>query len=635
MSMRMPCASGASRTSPRAVVTAIAVATIAVAASTALAMPDAWAGRDPHSFARPDQVAVTHLDLDLRVDFDARRLDGTATLTLDRRARDAREIVLDSRDLEIESVTLDGTQRAAHFTLGDAIPIFGRALTVRLEPATRTITVRYRTSPGAGALQWLDPAQTAGGTKPYLFTQSQAILARTWIPCQDTPGVRATYTARIRTRPDLMAVMSAGNPQARRADGVYDFEMKQPVPSYLLALAVGDLEFRPLGPRCGVYSEPSVVERAAWEFAETPQMMAAAESLYGPYRWDRYDVLVLPPSFPFGGMENPRLTFATPTVLAGDRSLVALVAHELAHSWSGNLVTNATWNDFWLNEGFTAYFENRIMEKVAGAEMAAMIAQLDVQSLQRTLADTTLAARDTWLQLDLAGRDPDEGLTDIAYIKGYLFLRHVEEVVGRARWDAFLRVYFDRHAFSSISTPIFLADLRHDLVHGDVELESKLGIERWIHGPGLPSDAPQIESREFARVAAQVEAWESGTPARKLDTTDWRTQHWLYFLDQIPDSLAVERMADLDAAFGLTGRENAEVLCAWLQRAIRSDYANANPALEAFLTRQGRRKYLEPLYRALARTPNGLERARAIYARARPTYHPVSYTTIDAILGAP
>jgi len=610
------------------------IAAVGFAAPVTSSAPAASGGRDPHSFSRPDLVAVKHLDLDLRVDFEGRRLEGTATWTLDRRVRTAREVILDSRDLEIESVTLDADHRA-QFALGKANPILGSSLTVQLQPATRTITVRYRTSPNAGALQWLNPAQTAGAAKPYLFSQSQAILARTWIPCQDTPGVRATYRARIRTRPDLMAVMSAGNPRARRADGVYDFEMKQPVPSYLMALAVGDLEFRPLGSRCGVYSEPSVVARAAWEFAEVPQMMAAAESLYGPYRWDRFDVLVLPPSFPFGGMENPRITFATPTVLAGDRSLVTLVAHELAHSWSGNLVTNATWNDFWLNEGFTVYFENRIMEKIAGTEMAAMIAQLDVQSLERTLADTTLAARDTWLLLDLAGRDPDEGVTDIAYVKGYLFLLHAEGVFGRARWDGFLRRHFDRHAFGSITTEEFVADLRRDLLRGDRDLESKLEMDRWIQGPGLPPDAPRIESREFSRVAAQVEAWEAGTPARKLDTGGWRTQHWLYFLDQIPDSLAVERMADLDTAFGLTGRENAEVLCAWLQRAIRSDYANANPALEAFLTRQGRRRYLEPLYRALARTPHGLERARAIYARARPTYHPVSYTTIDAILGAP
>jgi len=615
----------------------VALVTVALALAVtrfALAQPEA---RDPHSFSRPDQVVVTHLDLDLKVDFTSRRLEGTATLTLDRRAAAAGQVVLDTRDLEIEAVTLDGTTRAARYEWADPdpVPVFGRALTVFLEPATRRVTVRYRTSPAAGALQWLDPAQTAGGAKPYLFTQSQAILARSWIPCQDSPGVRTTYTATIRTRPDLMAVMSAGNPRARRDDGIYHFEMKQPVPSYLLALAVGDLEFRALGSRCGVYSEPSVVERAAWEFAELPQMLAAAEELYGPYRWERYDVLVLPPSFPYGGMENPRLTFATPTILAGDRSLVTLVAHELAHSWSGNLVTNATWNDFWLNEGFTVYFENRIMEKVAGAEMAAMIAQLDVQSLQRTLADTTLAVRDTWLHFDLAGRDPDAGVTDIAYVKSYLFLRHVEECIGRERWDDFLRRYFDRHAFGSVTTAEFLAEVRRDLVRGDNALESRLGIDRWVYGPGLPPDAPRIESREFARVATQFEAWKSGVPARRLDITGWQTQHWLYFLDQVPDSVAVDRLADLDTAFGLTGRENAEIRCVWLQRTIRSDYTPANPAVEAFLTRQGRRRYLEPLYRALARTPAGMERARAIYARARPTYHPVSYTTIDAILGVP
>src|SRR5436190_3228884 len=386
---------------------------------------------DPHSAARPEDVRVEHLALDLTVDFSSRVLRGAATLTLAAHPHGG-ELRLDTRDLEIAAVHLDGDS-AATFRLEPEVKFLGRALSIDVGPATRTVTVAYATRPEAAALQWLTPAHTAGGKLPFVFTLSQSILARTWVPCQDTPSVRFTYEAVLHVPKELMAVMSAGNPTERAADGVYRFRMEQPIPSYLLALAVGDLAFRSVGPRTGVYAEPTLIEKAAWEFADSEKMVTTAESLFGPYRWGRYDLLVLPPSFPYGGMENPRLTFATPTILAGDRSLVSLVAHELAHSWSGNLVTNATWSDFWLNEGFTNYFENRIMEALYGREFSEMQAALQLASLRKTIAEMGPENPDTRLQLELAGRDPDDGVNDIAYEKGFFFVRLLEEQAGRAR----------------------------------------------------------------------------------------------------------------------------------------------------------------------------------------------------------
>lgn len=579
-----------------------------------------------HSYAEPDEVAVEHLDLDVTVDFDARQLRGRASLGLDNKTG-AEQVILDTRDLTIERVTLgDGSE--AEWSLGEAeSAVMGRPLVVQLPPDTETIHVDYATSPQAAALQWLSPAQTDSG-KPFLFTQSQAILARTWIPLQDTPAVRFTYEARVKVPADLLAVMSAENPTAKTADGVYRFEMPQPIPSYLMALAVGDLEFRSVGPEAGVYAEPQVVEAAAWEFADMQKMIDVSEELYGPYRWGRYDVLVLPPSFPFGGMENPRLTFATPTILAGDRSLVALIAHELAHSWSGNLVTNANWNDFWLNEGFTVYFERRIMEALFGRPYSEMLAALGLQDVQGTIAD--LEPPDTHLKLSLAGRDPDEGMTDVAYEKGYSFLRMLEEAVGRERFDAFLADYFDRYAFQSMTTEGFLEVLKRDLL--TAEQYEELAVERWVYGPGLPDNAPKPSPAAFEQVEAQIAAWEAGTPAADLDTEEWTTHQWLHFLRNLPDGLSIERMGRLDQAFGFTDTGNSEVLAAWLERAIANDYAAAYGALEDFLTRQGRRKFLKPLYEALAETPEGRELAIRIYRRARPGYHSVSSNTIDEIL---
>ena len=589
---------------------------------------------DIHSFAKPNVVRVKHVALDLAADFGAKTLSGTAALTLER-APDSREVVVDTRDLTIERVAEPGG-RALTFALGDVDPIRGRALTVQLPAGITQVVIAYRTAPAAEALQWLAPSQTAGGRHPYLFSQGQAILTRTWIPTQDSPGIRQTYTARIVVPAGLRAVMSAEHltPEGKEvaAGKAFEFRLTQPVPPYLIALAVGDIAFQSLGPRTGVYTEPSVLPAAAREFGELEQMVTSAEALLGPYRWDRYDLLVLPPSFPFGGMENPRLTFATPTIIAGDRSLVSLVAHELAHSWSGNLVTNATWSDFWLNEGVTTYVENRIMEAIYGPERAAMLAVLDRQMLLDGLS--TLPAADTILHIDLAGRNPDDGVTDVPYNKGAALLRLMEETVGRQRFDAYLRSYFDRYAFRSITTAVFLDDVNQRLLKGDAAMAAKLRLEEWIYKPGLPDNAPVVRSAALETVERDAKAFAGGSFAVSFASAaaGWSTQEWLHFLGTLPPTLRSAQVADLDKTFGLTGRGNSEVLFAWLRIAIRHHYQPAMPALERFLTSQGRRKFLRPLYEDLMATDWGKAEARRIYAKARPLYHAVSAGTIDTIV---
>lgn len=591
---------------------------------------------DIHSYARPEAARVTHVDLRLNADFQAHRLEGAATLTTER-APGAREIVLDTKNLEIINVTTPGGEEL-EWALGPADSILGRPLRVELPEQGDLIEVHYRTSPEAAALQWLAPAQTAGKDHPYLFSQGQAILTRTWIPTQDSPGIRQTYSATITVPEELRAVMSAQmlTPEGEVTElgRVFEFRMEKPVPPYLIALAVGDLAFQPLGSRTGIYTEPVVLEKAAYEFADLEKMVVAAEALYGPYRWGRYDLLVLPPSFPFGGMENPRLTFATPTILAGDRSLVSLVAHELAHSWSGNLVTNATWSDFWLNEGFTTYFENRIMEALYGPERAEMLASLGWEELRGTVTELGgSAAPDTRLHLDLAGRDPDAGMTNIAYEKGAALLRTLEEAVGRPRWDAYLRSYFDRHAFQPMTTEAFLTDLRANLIQGDTALERRLRLDEWVYQPGIPGNATVPQSSGFEQVERQAEAFTRGTPAARLGTEGWSTQEWQHFLGVLPPELTAAQLADLDRTFDLSEQGNSEILFAWLQTAVRNRYQPAIPALERFLTEQGRRKFLAPLYQGLMDKGEwGESLARRIYAQARPTYHSVSTNTIDTIV---
>jgi len=590
---------------------------------------------DPHSFAGKSAVRVAHLQLDLTVDFDSRTLAGTATWQLAKPGAD-NTLVLDTRELSIEQVDLlskAGASAPAAFEPGAPDDNLGQALHIQLAPDTAAVRIRYRTAPGAAALQWLSPEQTAG-TQPFLFTQSQAILARTWLPCQDSPGIRFTYEATVQVPHHLLALMSASNPQALAPSGRYHFRMEQPIPAYLMALAVGDLAFAPLSERTGIYAEPATLPTATAEFGDLENMVAAAEQLYGPYRWERYDLLVLSPSFPFGGMENPRLTFVTPTILAGDRSLTSLVAHELAHSWSGNLVTNATWNDFWLNEGFTVYFERRIMEHLYGRGYAEMLQVLGRTGLDHTIRDIGPNSPDTHLRLNLAGRDPDEGLTEIAYEKGCYLLLTLESLVGRPRLDAFIKEYFARFSFQAMDTATFLDYLRSELLSQEPGLEERLRLSAWVDGPGLPGNAPGIHSGRFEQVEQALSRLAAGTAPTGLqpDTTGWSSHEWVHFLHGLPPTLRPEELVAIDAAFGFTASGNAEILAAWFPHTIRAGYAPAEAALRKFLLHVGRRKFIVPLYKALLATPGGRDKAQLLYAEARPNYHSVATGTLDALL---
>jgi leukotriene-A4 hydrolase len=595
--------------------------------ATSESSTDRAAPVDRHSRSRPHEVRVTHVDLDLTADFTSRSLSGTVRLEIDRADRSA-DLVLDSSPaLLIQSVHgQDGSPRP--FRLGEADPILGAALTIPLSETDEQVEIRYTTRPEAAAVQWLAPEQTAGGTSPFLFTQGQAILTRSWIPLQDSPGVRQTYEAVIRTpgAPQLEAVMSA-DARELLEPGVTRFSMSRPIPGYLIALAIGELERRELSPRSAVWAEPPVVEGAAAEFEDVEAMIQACESLYGEYVWGRYDVLVLPPSFPFGGMENPCTTFATPTILAGDKSLVALIAHELAHSWSGNLVTNATWDDFWLNEGFTVYVEQRIVEELFGVERSRAETAIGMQGLRKELEE--LPALDQHLVLDLGGRDPDDGMTAVAYDKGAALLRRLEEVHGRAAFDRFLAAWFEEHAFQSVTTADFRVAIQRQF-----GADPGTDLDAWLHGPGLPGDTPAEGDTGFGPVDAARDAWLGGGPLP--DPDGFETVHWLHLLGSIPADVDRGRLAELDAAFHLTDSTNAEVLFAWLMCQLRVGYADLPPAVDArigsFLHDVGRRKFVEPLYRSLSATPEGRARALSIYATARPRYHSVTSRSVDAFL---
>ena len=590
---------------------------------------------DEHSYAEPGKVRTTDLALDLAVDFANKTLSGTATYTLEWLDKNASLLLLDTRDLSIqkaEGLDAEGQWKPLEFELAGKDPILGSKLTIKAPEHPTQVRVTYATSPTASGLQWLEPSMTEGKKQPFMFSQSQQIHARSWVPLQDTPIIRFTYSAHVTAPKDAMVLMSADNDPAAARDGDYTFKMPQKIPSYLLAIAAGDLVFKPLGARSGVWSEPAMADKAVAEFADTEKMIDTAEKMYGPYRWGRYDLLVLPPSFPYGGMENPRLTFATPTVIVGDKSLVSLVAHELAHSWSGNLVTFATDKDAWLNEGFTSYVENRLVEALFGKEQADMetaIGRAEVAEEYKTL--------DPKLQVlalkpgDLA--DPDNSSSATVYQKGAWFLSFLESRFGREVFDAYLKSYFDRHAFQSMTTVKLLADLKQNLLAKHPGKVTDAEIEEWVYAPGIPANAPRVESRRFSTVDAARIAWSgSGILPAKSITDAWSTQEWVRFLEAMPDALKAEQVRQLDEAYKLTGTPNGEIAQRWYPLAERSGYLEARAEMGKFLERVGRRKLIMPTYKALSETTGGLAFARQVFAKAKPGYHPITTGSVQETL---
>lgn len=593
-------------------------------------------GHDYFSFANSDQYATRHLELDLVVDFDQQTLGGSAILHIERLDPAATTIVLDSRGLQIGAIEIvaDGKKAApVAFDVGKTDPVKGEAIQIQLPPDIQAqpefrIKISYKTGPDASALMWLPPELTAGGEHPFLFTQSQSIHARSWVPLQDTPAVRMTFDASIHTPPNLLALMSADNDPLATREGEYHFSMPQPIPSYLLALAVGNVWFHSFGEDSGVYAEPELLQEAAWEFADTQDMLEAAEALYGPYQWGRYDLLILPPSFPFGGMENPRLSFITPSVLAGDRSLVSMIAHELAHSWSGNLVSNATWRDIWLNEGTTSYLEARLMEVLYGKERADEERLLTYHGLLESLK--TVPVEMQALAPVFQFGDPDIGQDGLEYSKGQLMLETLEAAFGRETLDTYLAGYFEHFGFQAINSEQFLDYADSALLRKYPGRFSRAQLEQWLYQAGVPEGAAIPASRNLEKAVAMAASWSGGERAAEdLPVSDWSPQALVAFINALPAGLAASQLKELDDALGLSASGNTEIARAWFIQAATRKFRPAYPEMRSYLNRYGRTRLVKPVYQALLGNGEDETLAGSIFEEARVAYHPL---TIAAIL---
>jgi aminopeptidase N len=593
--------------------------------------------QDRYTFANYDEFVTEHIHLDLAVDFDSEILHGTATLTM-RREDPANTITLDTRDLFIESVAFISEPDVlldADYELGITDEFLGTPLIISVpqelqHQAGLKVHIAYRTSPDSTALGWLPPELTAGGEHPFLFSQSQAIHARSWVPLQDTPAIRITYSARIQTPPALLAVMSANNDPATERDGIYEFDMPQPIPAYLLAIAVGNIHFAEIGPDTGVYAEPELLDASAFEFADTQAMFETAEVMFGPYRWGRYDLLILPPSFPYGGMENPRLSFLTPSLLAGDRSLVSVVAHELAHSWSGNLVTNQTWRDSWLNEGWTSYLEYRLMQVIYDEDRADEENLINYEEL--LLNFQTVEPEYQALAPRITELDPESGQGTIHYHKGNLFLQFLEQAYGREVFDQFITDYFEKFAFQVITTEDFVDYLEEKLIATRPGVVSRQQIERWMYEPGLPEDAVLPTSSNLDEAAQLAATWSKGEiDTGALPADEWSPQATIHFINSLDEDLSTAKLVELDEALGLSTTGNAEIARTWFIQVARRRHEPAYEQMTAHLKRFGRARLVYPVYAALANNGADLELSKQLFQEARGEYHPITNSYVRSI----
>jgi len=576
---------------------------------------------DPHSYVDISQGKIKHIKFNIYVDFGKQVLNLKARYRMDRPVNGS--LFLDTRDIDPYRIYTDEAEITWEKDMQDSI--LGERLHLKNLESVSEFTIELTTSSNASALQWLTPAQTTGGEHPFLYTQCQILHARSIFPCQDSPSVRFTYEAEVDAPAPLIAVMGAARIEA---GPTYKYKMSQPIPSYLFALAVGNLTFRPIGPRTGIYAEPEMIEAAAWEFAENEQKLTEAEKLLGPYLWDRYDLLIMPRSFPFGGMENPRLTFCSAALIVGDRRWAYVIAHELAHAWTGNLITNATWEDFWLNEGWTTYTENRISEILEGDEYTQLVNTGDYLDLLEAMKRFGMDSEMTCLKYSQKGLDPEEVFSFIPYSKGHYFLKLLERLAGRKAFDAFIQKYISRYKFQSLTTEAFAGFLKQELP----DVVEKTDLDEWLYKPGLPNDAPQFQSRLYDELVVAVDNLKKGSLPTQDQIAAWIPWQLYYFLAMLPEELSIEDCRALEELFGFRDYPDFGWLTPFYVCAIQSGYQEILPTIEEMASSYGRLAYLGKVFRALVKAEWSRELARPLFERYRETYHPITATQIENIL---
>ncbi|KAL8951086.1 MAG: hypothetical protein Q9222_002926 [Ikaeria aurantiellina] len=587
---------------------------------------------DPNTLSNYNDFRTTNTVANFEIDFERKRLKGNVILQLDSiNDIETKDIILDTSHLHIDDVSLKGETLSEWQLLPRSEP-YGSPLKISIDKAVEKgksieLDIKVQTTEKCTALQWLTPAQTSNKKHPYMFSQCQAIHARSLFPCQDTPDVKSTFEFNIRSP---LPVIASGLPTGVVSDSqtsddkdaaapktpLYTFTQSLPIPSYLFALASGDIATALIGPRSTVATGPDELQASQWELSSsTETFIRTAESLIYPYAWTTYNVLILPPSFPYGGMENPVYTFATPTIISGDRQNVDVIAHELSHSWSGNLVSNASWEHFWLNEGWTTYLERRIQMGVHGGGEAYR----DFSSIigWKALEDSVeqFGTKDeeyTKLVIDLQGKDPDDAFSSVPYEKGFHFLYYLEKLVGMSKWDKFIPHYFTKYRGKSLDSYEFKSTLL-EYFEKDNQVSKKLTEEvdwdAWFYKPGLPPK-PEFDTSMVDVCYALAEKWKSfhdspeGTtmdsfePSSK-DIEGWAANQIVVFLERIQSldtPLSKSAVHTMGETYGFIKSMNVEIVSRYLAVGLVAKSEEVMEPTAVLLGRVGRMKFVRPLY---------------------------------------
>ena len=542
------------------------------------------------------------------MDFHKRALIGDAVLCFIKINPNAKFLILDVKDIRIQSIKDETTGGHLKFNFG-APNQFGEKLVVQI-PTTVSkkgeLRISYKTSPKSKALTWLSPPQTAGKKYPYMFSMAPTIHARTIFPCQDTPSVKTTFSAAITAPKNLTVLMSATRARTKIIDDkrVSKFKQQIPVMSYLIAIAVGAIESRRIGPRSQVWSEAELIEKAAFDFSETDEMIKTAEQLCGPYEWKIFDILVLPPSFIYGGMENPCMSFLSPTALSGDKSNADVIAHDIVHSWAGNLVTNVNFEHFWINEGVTTYLERKVIGKLDGEPSRHLHAILKWKDLEAEVESLGPSNHLTALVTNLTTVHPDNALTEIPFEKGSTFLWYLEDVVGGATvFEPFLKSFFKDFSKQSIDSEQFKSYFIKYFYN--VEALQTIDWDTWLYKPGMPIYKPQFDNSMAKKCWNLAKKWKQWNMKRrkvwKIEFHSFSPLQKQEFLSSLFNGPPLNhlKLNSMEKLYSLNGSPNYEILFRWIRLGIKARWIPiVQPALK-LLSEQGRLKYSKQIFKDL------------------------------------
>ncbi|KAJ6459517.1 peptidase family M1-domain-containing protein [Mycena sanguinolenta] len=633
---------------------------------------------DPTTQSNYDQVASEHISFDWSVDFKAQNLSGSATHRMNVLVDDVKEAIFDTGDLQVTGAEVNGS--AAAYDLKPKHEVMGSALHVSLPKGLKSktsvdVTVFYKTTKDCAALQWLDKEQTQGKQFPYLFSQCQPIYARTLAPVQDSPSVKITYSAKVASvLPALLSAIRVSPPSDGPAhDGkvigedvvVYTYDQPVPIPSYLIAIACGNVRYRPFPQfedkqwKTGVWAEPELIDAAYWEFSEdTARFLAAEEKIVIPYKFGVYDLLVLPPSFPYGGMENACLSFLTPTLLTGDRTLVDVVVHEATHSWFGNGVTHAHASHFWLNEGWTTYMERLLLQELHSPPERGFSYIIGAKALRDDLANYSDKPQYQRLVIDFEfGEDPDDAYSRIPYDKGSNLILHLEQTLGGL--DVFLpyvKNYVQTFIGKSITTEQWKAHL-YDFFSkngGPEKIKLLDGVDwnAWFYGEGLELPVKMTYDETLAQASyALADRWDAArsttanaTTFKKSDLDGFNANQIVVFLERLQSlpPLPLEHIKHLGTLYALSSTPNAEVRLRFYALALSPPTSEAAAHFVGEAGRwvvgddgtgviKGRMKFCRPIFKAVFEVDKTL--ALDIWAKNKEGFHPIAKKLIDKDLG--